>query len=257
MMNSVRLLRIIQQINSWGMFPALGLLFYLNQWHYYLLAAIGVFLISKIGGSIGQHRYFTHKSFVTTPWKNKLILWLATLSTTGTTLQYVTVHRHHHRYSDTAEDLHSPRNISWWRTWFHWYDRDPSSVVGLSFIRDMLKDPEIMWHHTYYFAIIGGYVLSLLIIDPWLVLFCYIIPAGYAWFNAGVTSLILHHPKVGYTNFDPMDDTRNSTFWNYITLGEGLHHNHHHHPQKYRFSMRPGEFDFSAWIIEKLLIARA
>lgn len=249
-MNSVLLLRIVQQINFWGMFMGLAALIYLANWWYLVVCLISVILLAKVGLSVGQHRYFSHRSFTTTARKATLLRWLATLSTTGSTLQYATVHRHHHRYSDTPQDLHSPRYLGRWRTWFHWYDQDPSSVAGASIVRDLLRDTHIVWHHRHYWLIISGYILCLAVIDPWLVLFCYIVPCGYAWTNAGIQSLVLHD-----TDDDrPGDRSKNSILWNAITLGEGLHENHHRQPAHYRFTNRTRDFDFPAWLIEKFFL---
>lgn len=254
-MNNVIALRVVQQINFWGMFASIAALFWLNQWYYYALTGLCVLLIAKGGSSIGQHRYFSHRSFQTTPLRDKILLWLATLSTTGTTLQYAAIHRYHHRHSDVPEDVHAPLDLGAWRCWFHWYRNRVSQMVGPAYIKDLLKRPDVMWHHKWYFALIAGYVLLLAAIDPWLILFCYTIPAGYAWFNGGVLSLPLHIKGQGYRNFDTPDNTNNSRLWNWLTLGEGLHNNHHHRPQEYNFAFtgRPGEWDMCAWVIDRLL----
>lgn len=254
-MNNVTLLRVVQQINFWGMFVGLGMLIYANQWYYYLACALAMLLIAKGGASIGQHRYFSHRSFATAPWKDKILLWLATLSTTGTTLQYSAVHRYHHAHSDVPEDIHAPLDLGHWRCWFHWYKTRVSGLAGPSYIKDLLRRPDVMWHHNWYFVIIAVYVLTLYTIDPWLVVFCYVMPAGYAWFNGGVLSLPLHIQGRGYRNFDTPDHTNNSLIWNWLTLGEGLHNNHHHRPQEYDFAFtrKSGEWDFCAWCIDSFI----
>lgn len=255
-MSNILILRAIQQINLWGMFVGIGFLFYLNQWYYYLAAVVAVLLITKFGASIGQHRYFSHRSFTTTLFKEKVLAWLATLSTTGTILQYSTVHRYHHAHSDLENDLHSPYDIGWWRSWFHWYEKEPSKLVGVSYIKDLLKKPHVMWLHKYYFAVIATYCVLLLVIDPWLVLFCYVVPAGYAWFTSGVLSLPLHIKGAGYRNFETTDFSNNSLVWNWLTLGEGLHNNHHYRQHEYNFAFtkKPGEWDICAFLVEKFLI---
>ena len=36
---------------------------------------------------------------------------------------------------------------------------------------------------------------------------------------------------------------------NLITLGLGLHNNHHSKPWEYNYAHRPGEFDFASWFV--------
>jgi fatty-acid desaturase len=254
-MNNIIILRTLQQINTWAVLPGLMYLTYLASIEYYLSLVFAVLLISKVGASIGQHRYFTHRSFKMQPWKEKIVAVLAALSTTGTTLQYVSVHRYHHLNSDRGKDLHSPHEIGYWRSFWHWYKDDPTKVVPLGMIKDLLKNPFLIKLHKYYLLVILLYVLILAAIDINLVLFCYMIPAGFSWWSSAVLSLPLHLPSQGYRNFNTDDETVNSHFWNWLTLGEGLHNNHHAKPGEYNFAFtkQPKEWDISAVIIDKFL----
>jgi fatty-acid desaturase len=254
-MNSIILLRLVQQINTWGIIPGLIYLVYLNQPIYYIALALSIILISKVGASIGQHRYFTHKAFKMLEWKEKIVAFFAILSTTGSTLQYVTVHRYHHVNSDNGKDLHSPHEIGYWKSFWHWYTKDPSDTVPLSMIKDLLRKPWLVSMHKYYFLIIAIYVGLLAIIDINLVIFCYIIPAGFSWWSSAVLSLPLHLESQGYRNFDITDKTVNSHLWNWLTLGEGLHNNHHARPGEYNFAFtkKSWEWDLSAKIIDLFL----
>lgn len=255
MNHNVKILLILQQINFWGMFLGLGLLFYLNVWYYYLITIAATIIIAKGGVSIAQHRYFSHHAFSTTPIKDKILLWLATLSGTGTILQYSAVHRYHHIASDSPTDLHSPETLGLWRSWFHWYRTEDRQSAGPIYIKDLLRRQDIRWHHDHYFSIIFFYILLLALIDPVLVIFCYMIPNGYAWLILGLTAVPVHINGAGYRNFNTPDQSSNNKLVNWITLGEGMHNNHHHRPQEYNnaFTKGPGEWDFCAWIIDNFL----
>jgi len=252
---SVSLQRIIQHIGVYSILPILGYLVYLNDLFYYTLAFFSIILISKVGGSIGNHRYFSHKSFKMEQWKENIVAFLAVLSTSGTTLQYATVHRYHHANSDNGKDLHSPYEIGFYKSFFHWYKQDPTTVAGIGYIKDLLRKPLLIKLHQYYFLVIIIYVLTITLIDINLFLFCYLLPVGYTWFNGGVLSLPLHLKGAGYRNFETLDFTNNSKLWNWLTLGEGLHNNHHARPNEYNFAFtkNPGEWDFSAWIVDNFL----
>src|SRR5262245_59560109 len=67
-----------------------------------------VYLAQAFGISAGYHRYFSHRSFRTSRPMQFFLAFLGTLSAQRGVLWWVQHHRHHHRYSDTPEDLHSP-----------------------------------------------------------------------------------------------------------------------------------------------------
>jgi len=70
--------------------------------------------------------------------------------------------------------------------------------------------------------------------------------------SAGLVNALCH--RYGYRNFKTKDNSTNNTFINIITLGSGLHNNHHADPMNYSNKVKNYEFDFPAWIIEKFLI---
>lgn len=254
-MNNIIILRVLQQINTWAILPILIYLIYLNSFGYYLAVFLGLLFISKFGASIGQHRYFTHRSFKTQQWKENIIAILATISTTGSILQYVTVHRYHHVNSDNGRDLHSPNEIGYWRSFWHWYKEDPNRLVLINTIKDLIRKPLLIFLHKYYFAVILVYVILLALIDIRLVLFCYMLPAGFSWWSSAVLSLPLHLTSQGYRNFETTDLTVNSHLWNWLTLGEGLHNNHHARPSEYNFAFtkKNWEWDICSVLVDRVL----
>jgi stearoyl-CoA desaturase (delta-9 desaturase) len=134
----------------------------------------------------------------------------------------------------------------------------PNSLDRISprIIKDLLKDKFVVFCHDWYWPIIVSYIAFLSIIDPILVVYCYMIPAGYSKFISGVQLTFVHY--FGYRNFETSDNSTNSLFWNWVTLGEGLHNNHHARPGEYRFDFtkKPGEFDFAGFLVEKLLVIK-
>jgi stearoyl-CoA desaturase (delta-9 desaturase) len=57
----------------------------------------------------------------------------------------------------------------------------------------------------------------------------------------------------GYRNFNTADQSRNNQWVQTVSLGEGLHNNHHAYAKLYDFAIKKGESDISAWFIEKFL----
>ena len=121
-------------------------------------------------------------------------------------------------------------------------------------IKDLLQKPAVMFFHNWYWPVIVSYLILLVIVDPLLVLFCYVLPSGYTRFITG-TQISLGHGK-GYRNFDTNDSSINNRFWNCISMGEGLHNNHHARPNHYDFAFtkQPGEWDIAKFIVEKFFL---
>jgi len=91
----------------------LGLV-YGNPWM--LLGSLIAFvLINKVGGEIGLHRYFCHRSFKTSKFWHYAMLVLASLNCFGPPMAWVGVHRKHHIVSDTIDDPHGKQAA--WRVW--------------------------------------------------------------------------------------------------------------------------------------------
>jgi stearoyl-CoA desaturase (delta-9 desaturase) len=244
------LARAMQYINLLGFFVGIILLCLNFSWLYFTAMIIAIVCISKIGHSIGQHRYFCHLAFKVNPVMDWFIALCVTLSTTHSIIYYAAVHRYHHLHSDKDEDLHSPKHLGFWRTFFLKMDSDKLKKIPNRIIKDLLSRESVMFFHNWYWPTIALYILLLGLIDPWLILYCYVVPSGYSKFISGIQLSAVH--MWGYRNFETSDNSTNSIFWNWVTLGEGLHNNHHARPGEYDFSFtkKPGEWDFAGWLIK-------
>ena len=70
--------------------------------------------------------------------------------------------------------------------------------------------------------------------------------------SAGLVNTVCH--KYGYKSFNTKDKSTNNTLVNIITLGSGLHNNHHHDPANYSNKFSKYEFDLPAWIIKNFFM---
>lgn len=247
-------LKTVQCVNLIALPFAVAALVHFFSWWYASVTIVAVLLISKVGHSIGQHRYFSHRSFKTGVKREWLMAFFATLGTTSTTLNYSGLHRYHHAHSDTPLDPHSPKQLGAIRSFFSFIDREKTKAIQPRLIKDLLSNEAVVFFHSWYWPTIALYCLFLTLVDPLLVLFCYVIPCGYVQFVAG-TQLSLGHLG-GYRNFDTKDDSVNSRLLNFLTLGEGLHNNHHAKPGAYDFAFtrKTGEWDFCGWLVKRFFV---
>ena len=248
-------------ISCWLFSFAYG--FYTGEWMWPLIA----FLVAKIvvipANHIAMHRYFTHRSFSTTPAKHKFLTWSSVLIGAGSPVLYATSHRHHHQYSDEQRDIHSPKNsvaesLGLWEIKpFEWF-RDVKKVRTLP--RDVIRDPVVQFVHHHYYKIWAGITaVSILlgILVSWKIpVFITFAPIGWYIFGSGVFVTTLSHIKtpISYRNFETTDNSQNNKWIHWYTLGEGLHNNHHAKPNEYDQAMASGEFDFSGWLVKKFFI---
>ena len=163
---------------------------------------------------------------------------MATSSTQKGVLWWAANHRHHHRYSDTEDDLHSPSLRGF--LWSHvgWILSDRYNETRVELIHDFHKYPELRWLNKYH------------VVPP--------VDTGRADVpdrrlgHAGVGLLHQHgdpvaqlvHHQFALAHFRhaaatrPPIPARTTLLLALLTMGEGWHNNHHH----YMASARQGFF---------------
>lgn len=215
----------------------------------YMLAVsiIGWLLINKVGGEIGLHRYFCHRSFKTSRTRHYILLVLACLNCFGPPMSWVGVHRKHHRHSDTDQDPHGAQPM--WRVWTTFWK---PFTVETRYIKDLLREPEQVFIYRWYFPLIISIYAALYLVDWQLPIFLISIPSIMSFHFAGLVNTICHHS--GDRDFNTRDHSRNNRWVNLITMGSGLHNTHHAHPDRWDNRTKTGDIDLPAFIIEKFLI---
>src|SRR5881392_1196721 len=110
------------------------LIFFMPFHWYYLVTTLAVLFVRMFFVTAGFHRYFSHRSFKTSRAFQLVLAVLAMTSIQNGPLWWASHHRAHHKYSDTAQDLHSaaqrglfwshlgwilvsPRCAAEWRSW--------------------------------------------------------------------------------------------------------------------------------------------
>lgn len=224
-------------------------LIYTNSYYWLLLTFAGWILINRIGGEIGLHRYFSHNSFNTSKIKEYILFYLSVLNCVGSPLMWVGIHRKHHSKSDTDEDPHGNQSFfKIWSTFWKPFNIEPRYVI------DLMKNPTHRFFHNYYFIILLFSYIFLGIISWEIPVFLISGSSIITLHSAGLVNTICH--KWGYRNFNTKDNSTNNTLVNILTLGSGLHNNHHAYPMSYSNKIKQNEFDFPGYIIEKIFIKK-
>jgi stearoyl-CoA desaturase (delta-9 desaturase) len=212
----------------------------------YFFTFISSFLIfGVIGANAGYHRYFSHRTYKTSRSVEILLAVTGTLATLGSIISWVALHRYHHLHADTDKDPHSPRHIGWWKAYTYDWNR---ADISKKLIRDVVQDPLIVFLHRNYFKIIFVYVILLMLINPWLVIFAYAMPATGCLNGVAAVTVIGHIH--GYTNHKTNDTAKNSWIANIMSLGEGWHNNHHARPYNWKQGEQWWEIDLPAQFIK-------
>ena len=111
--------------------------------------ALGIFLywlrIFAIGA--GYHRYFSHRAYSTSRAFQLVLAVLAQSTSQKSVLWWAAKHRHHHRHSDTEEDLHSPRVSGLLYSHVGWIFSRRQDTFDPSSVEDFARFPELVWLH--------------------------------------------------------------------------------------------------------------
>jgi stearoyl-CoA desaturase (delta-9 desaturase) len=243
--NHNRLVRSLQSVNHVLGLVGLVYVFVTAQWHWLLIALLTYWFIGVFGINVGMHRLLSHRSFKTHVWFERFVSVIGVLTTVGSPLAWVAIHRQHHRAAETPEDPHSPYQIGNFRAWFGIW---PKIKLDTKLVRDMRQDKFQRALHKHYVWIIAGYALALFVAGgPLAIIFGYCIPASLCLHSSSAIIVIAH--RHGYKTHACRDQSRNSWIANLITLGEGWHNNHHARPWAWSNWERWWEWDVPAIII--------
>lgn len=213
------------------------------NWYYFAVATISFVWFGIVGVNAGLHRYFSHHSFQINRFWQLIMAVTGTIATLGSIISWAAIHRYHHLHADTAEDPHSPKHIGAWRAYTYDWKR---ASIPKKFVRDLINDPMIIFLHRNYFKVVFAYIFLIAVIDPWLVIFAYAIPATLCLNSVSSITVIGH--VHGYVNHEVNDTSKNSWIACIFTLGE-WHNNHHAHPNRWCQGERWWEIDPPSWFI--------
>ena len=203
----------------------------------------------------GYHRLFAHCTYEAHPVLKVAYLFFGAMALQNSALNWAAAHRVHHRFIDDPErDPYCARR-GFWFSHIGWMLRSyPSGEPDFSTVRDLQRDPMVMWQHNHYLlaALSTNFGLPLLV--------GYLV--GDVWgvfLLAGVLRLVVSHHFTFFINSlahmwgsQPYTDgntARDNGVVALLTYGEGYHNFHHMFAHDYRNGLRWWQWDPSKWFI--------
>ncbi|MGA6162764.1 acyl-CoA desaturase [Amycolatopsis magusensis] len=233
--------------------------------------ALGFYLLTGLGVTIGFHRYFTHGAFKANRGLRIALAVAGSMAMQGPVIGWVADHRRHHAYADREGDPHSPWRYGtsagalakgFWHAHMGWlFDREKTNAKR--FAPDLLDDADLARIDRLFPVLTVATLLTPALLGGLLTLSW--TGALTAFFWAGLVRVaVLHHVTwsvnslchlIGDRPFAARDKSAN--FWPLAlaSMGESWHNSHHADPTGARHGVRRGQLDISArviWVFEKL-----
>ena len=199
------------------------------------VALVLYWITGGIGITLGFHRLISHRSFTVPKILEYILVFCGTLACQGGVLDWVGLHRLHHKFSDMAQDPHDSNRGFWW-SHMGWmlYDIPADSEIP-RYTQDIKDDPFYQFCHKFQIPIQVALGLGLFTLGGWSWviwgIFVRLVVVFHAtWFVNSATH------KFGYVSHESHDHSRNCWWVALLTFGEGWHNNHH----AYQYSARHG-----------------
>jgi stearoyl-CoA desaturase (delta-9 desaturase) len=207
-----------------------------------LVLCAALYVVRMFGVTAGYHRYFSHRSYKTSRAGQFLLACLCQSSAQRGALWWAAKHRHHHRFSDTPQDVHSPAQSGFWHAHVGWIFTPRHDETDLGAVPDLTRFPELVWLERYPNVPATLLAVACFAFAGWPGLV-----VGFFW-----STVLLYHGTffinslahvVGRQRYVTGDDSRNNWWLALITLGEGWHNNHHFYMSSTRQGFRWWEID--------------
>lgn len=220
-----------------------------------VVLGVCIFQVAGVATTLYLHRGLAHRAMRVSPPLAavfRVVIWM----TSGIRpRQWVAVHRKHHAFTDVPGDPHSPRLVGYLAVQFNnvgMYRRAAKDAdVVARYARDIPSDVWDRLFLNHAFLGVGIAIAAVWVGLGWEVM---LIAAGvhvvlYMFLNAAVNAVGHQWGKAPYAN-----TAFNNQWLAWLTVGEGLHNNHHAAPSSARFAHHRGEFDPGWWAT--LVLAR-
>jgi stearoyl-CoA desaturase (delta-9 desaturase) len=216
-----------------------------------ILATLLMTHLTIVSVTLYLHRCQSHRGVEFHPAISHFMRFWLWLTTGMVTKQWVAIHRKHHRFTELADDPHSPMVYGIKRVLFkgaglyHSASKDQEMVqqYGAGTPNDWIE--QNLYSPYSRLGILLMLIIDLLFFGPWGLIVWAVQMLWIPFWAAGVINGIGHW--WGYRNGETKDNSRNISPWGIIIGGECLHNNHHLDPANPKLSRKWWEFDIG-WL---------
>jgi stearoyl-CoA desaturase (Delta-9 desaturase) len=224
-----------------------------------VLICLASYYLRMFAITAGFHRYFSHRAYRLSRLPQFLLALLGQTAAQKGVLWWASNHRHHHKYSDTPEDIHSPLQDGFWWSHIGWILSGKYDETDFSRIPDLAKFPELVWLDRNQYAATMLYGLLSWVLFGWTgLVWGYFVATVFLWHGTFTINSVMH--VFGRRVFPTADTSRNSMIFALATMGEGWHNNHHFYPSSAAQGFHWWQLDASfylLWTGEKLGIVKS
>jgi stearoyl-CoA desaturase (delta-9 desaturase) len=216
-----------------------------------ILLCIGMYYARMFGVAGVLHRYFSHRTYSTSrAFQFILAFWGETPMQKGA-LWWAANHRHHHRFSDQPEDVHSPLQRGFWWSHVGWILCKRFDATDYAAIPDLAKYPELRFLNKYHLLpplLFGAVLFALGGLHAFV--WGFVVSTVLLWHGTFTINSLCH--VFGRRRFPTTDTSRNSLSLALLTLGEGWHNNHHYYPGSMSQGFYWWQIDIAAYVVRAL-----
>ncbi|MFN7954300.1 MAG: fatty acid desaturase [bacterium] len=217
------------------------------------LLCLGLYYLRMFGITAGFHRYFSHRAYKTNRVFQFVLAWIGTMSAQKGVLWWAGHHRHHHRFSDTEEDIHSPTKRGFWWSHVGWILSSRYDETPLDDIRDFAKYPELRWLNDHYLVPPTLLAIAVTMLFGWSGLFVgFFLSTVLLWHGTFTINSLSH--VFGSQRYVTGDTSRNNFLLAILTMGEGWHNNHHYYQSTANQGFYWWEIDLSYYVLKALSV---
>ena len=206
----------------------------------------------------GYHRLWSHKTYKA-HWLPRVIFALGgACALQNDILHWASDHRRHHRHVDDND--HDPYSAGrgFWFSHIGWILRHyPSGQTDFSNVKDLQKDPVVMWQHRHYLTLLLFMNVGIPVLFGLL--------HGDIWGSlllAGLLRLVVSQHLTYLINslahmwgrqpYSKQSTARDNFILALLTWGEGYHNYHHTFQWDYRNGIHWWHWDPTKWLIRSL-----
>ncbi|MCP9887598.1 fatty acid desaturase [Cyanobium sp. ATX 6A2] len=216
---------------------------------FWSLPAVASFLVlywitACLGVTLGYHRMLSHRAFRVPHWLERFFTTCGALSCQHGPIDWVGLHRHHHKFSDTDVDHHTSLKGFWWSHMGWMFHTIPAMSAVPRLTGDLARDPYYRWLNNWFLLLqlplagllfwigtvtgAGGLALVL-----WGIPLRLVVVYHCTWLVNSATHCW------GGVRHASGDNSKNNWWVAALTFGEGWHNNHHAFPHSARHGFGP------------------